>query len=116
MKTYIATGAALVLSAAALALVLAGRGSSPEQTAEALQCVQANSSGSTSCQDAGNFTSTCAVAQCPTDYTLTGGGGICAAGNSKLKGANPRLSTGEFFVMCEEQGVDPQARAICCKL
>lgn len=80
-----------------------------------LQCVESSSRGSKSCKDAGNFDSTCAVAKCPDGFTLTGGGGSCAAGDRKLKALNPRHSTGEFFIMCEKQGVDPQARAICCK-
>jgi hypothetical protein len=80
-----------------------------------LDCVEAASSGSQSCNDAGGFASTCAVAACPSGYKLTGGGGICAAGNRKLKGLNPRLATNEFFIMCEQQGVPPQARALCCK-
>ena len=81
-----------------------------------LICVEASSSGSRSCKDAGNFDSTCATAKCPAEFTITGGGGICAAGDSKIKGLIPKLATGEFTIMCEKQGVNPQARAICCKL
>ena len=81
----------------------------------ASKCVQVNSTGRSSCNDAGNFPSTCAVATCPAGYTLTGGGGVCAAGDRKIKALNPQLDKGQFHIMCEEQGVDPQARAICCK-
>ncbi len=84
--------------------------------APSLKCVQASSSGSTSCNDAGNVASRCAVAKCGTGYTLTGGGGSCAAGNRKIKALNPNLSANEFHIMCEDQGVAPLARAICCKL
>ena len=103
---------ALGLSAIAIAVGVANITRGPGE----LTCVEVSSSGREACKDSGNFPSTCAVAKCPDGYTLTGGGGICAAGNIKVKGLNPRLSTGEFFIMCEEQGVDPQARAICCKL
>jgi len=80
------------------------------------KCVQVNSSGSSACKDAGNVDSTCATARCPTGYTLTGGGGACAAGDRKIKSLFPRLDKGEFTIACEAQGVDPQANAICCKL
>ena len=81
-----------------------------------LKCIQVNSSGSFNCKDAGNFDSTCATATCPAGYTLTGGGGACAAGNRKVKSLFPRLSQGEFTIACEQQGVAPQSNAICCKL
>jgi hypothetical protein len=82
-----------------------------------LDCVQvSNTTNSTNCTDAGNFPSTCAVAACPAGTKLTGGGGICAAGDRRLKGLNPKLSTGEFFIMCEKQGVPAQVSALCCKL
>lgn len=81
-----------------------------------LECVVADSTGSFSCQDAGNFPSTCATAKCPAGYTLTGGGGACAAGDRKVKSLFPRFSAGEFGITCEQQGVAPQAHAICCKL
>jgi hypothetical protein len=84
-------------------------------TESALECVEASSSGSFACKDAGNFDSTCATATCPADYTLTGGGGACAAGDRKVKTLSPRLAKGEFTIACEQQGVDPQARAICCR-
>lgn len=78
-------------------------------------CIQVDSDGSFACTDAGNYESTCAVATCPADYTLTGGGGSCSAGDSKVKSLVPRLRTGEFTIACERQGVDPEAVAICCK-
>jgi hypothetical protein len=82
-----------------------------------LTCIQVdNGSTSTSCTDSGNYPSTCASAQCPSGYTLTGGGGSCSAGNRKLKALNPRVNTREFFIMCEQQGVPPLVRAICCKI
>lgn len=81
-----------------------------------VKCVQANSSGSFACNDSGGFPSTCATATCPEGYTLTGGGGACAAGDRKIKSLFPRLDRGEFSIACEEQGVDPQANAICCQL
>jgi len=84
--------------------------------ASGLTCVEATNSGSfNSCQDAGGFDSTCAIAQCPVGYTLTGGGGACSAGNRSIKGLSPNVSTGEFGIMCEEQGVAPQVDAICCQ-
>ena len=79
-------------------------------------CIEATSSGSFSCKDAGNFDSTCATAKCPAGYTLTGGGGSCSAGDRKIKSLFPRLTTGEFSIACEQQGVAPQVTAICCKL
>jgi hypothetical protein len=47
---------------------------------------------------------------------LTGGGGACAAGDRKLKSLFPRVERGEFSITCEQQGVPPQANAVCCKL
>lgn len=115
MEKY--TQAALILAGIAIAISVTGIFKKPSiPTSETMQCIQVKSSGSTDCNDAGAFPSTCAVAKCPSTYTLTGGGGICAAGNIKLKGVNPKLETGEFFIMCEKQGVDPQVNAICCKL
>ena len=85
--------------------------------AKPLTCTSVSSvSASTNCKDAGNFDSTCASVACPAGFSLTGGGGICAAGDRKLKGLNPNFSTGQFFIMCEKQGVAPQVTAICCKL
>lgn len=80
-----------------------------------LDCVEASSSGSFACADAGNFESTCATATCPAEYSLTGGGGACAAGDRKVKSLFPRLADGQFTIACEQQGVAPQARAICCR-
>lgn len=80
-----------------------------------LQCTQIRSMGSEDCKDAGNFDSTCAVAKCPAGTVLTGGGGACAAGDRRLKSLNANVVTGEYSVMCEKQGVAPQASAICCK-
>jgi hypothetical protein len=81
-----------------------------------LECVSISSTGSYSCQDAGGYPSTCATAQCPFDHTLTGGGGACAAGDRRIKSLFPRFDQGEYTIACEEQGVDPQAIAICCRL
>lgn len=86
------------------------------QAQPSLEYVEASSSGSFSCQDAGGFASTCATAKCPVGYTLTGGGGACAAGDRKIKSLFPRFATGEFTIVCEQQGVAPQAQAICYKL
>jgi len=49
-------------------------------------------------------------------YTLTGGGGACAAGDRRVKSLFPRFDKGEFTIACEQQGVAPQANAICCKV
>ncbi|MFO0573218.1 MAG: hypothetical protein U1A78_04400 [Polyangia bacterium] len=93
-----------------------------KETAKALpvtsgmSCIQVNSSGSQACHDSGGYASTCATAKCPAGYTLTGGGGACSAGDRKLKSLFPRLDRGEYTIVCEQQGVDPQANAICCKL
>lgn len=83
---------------------------------QSLSCVEQSSSGSTACTDSGGFASRCAVAQCGAGYKLTGGGGSCNAGDRKLKNLSPNFATGEFHVMCEDQGVAPRAKAICCKL
>lgn len=83
-----------------------------------LTCVAASSQSRFDCKDAGGFDSTCASVKCPAGFTLTGGGGACAAGNSKLKSLFPSLppSSGQFNITCDKQGVDPEAIAICCKL
>jgi hypothetical protein len=94
----------------------AGAPPSCATTKKGLACVGVISSGSTSCKDAGGVDSTCASATCPQGSTLTGGGGACAAGDRKIKNLVPRPSSGTFFIMCEQQGVAPQAVAICCKL
>jgi hypothetical protein len=84
-------------------------------TPQGINCVEVSSSGSTSCTDAGGVPSTCATAVCPTGFTLTGGGGACAAGSSKIKSLFPLESQGSFNIACDKQGVDPQAVAICCR-
>jgi hypothetical protein len=84
--------------------------------AQTLKCVEVISSGSRSCTDSGGFDSTCASATCPAEFTLTGGGGACAAGDRKIKSVFPREDSGTFSLMCEKQGVDPQAVAICCRV
>jgi hypothetical protein len=43
-------------------------------------------------------------------------GGACAAGDRKIKALVPRVDEGSVTMMCEQQGVDPQAIAICCQL
>jgi len=109
MQMSTLTSAVRVLAAITLAL-----GVSACQSG--LECVEASNSGSSSsCKDAGGFDSTCAIASCPVGYSLTGGGGACAAGDRKLKGLSPNLGAGTFGIMCEEQGVAPQVKAICCK-
>jgi len=82
-----------------------------------LKCVNATSTVNfTQCKDSGNFASTCADVTCPAGYTLTGGGGACAAGDRRLKALNPNLGQGKFYIMCDApQGVAPQVTAICCK-
>lgn len=90
--------------------------SSPSSGIIQNKCKQFSSTTSFKCKDAGNFASTCATATCGEGYTLTGGGGACAAGNRTIKSLSPNLSKGEFSIMCEKQGVKPQAKAICCKL
>jgi hypothetical protein len=112
MRRYaIVTAIAAVAATAAFlgTLFLGGGARSP------LDCIEARSSGSFACTDAGNFESTCAMATCPAEYALTGGGGACAAGDRKLKSLFPRLDTGQFTINCEQQGTAPQARAICCR-
>jgi hypothetical protein len=84
--------------------------------AQTLSCVEVMSSGSTNCTDAGGVASTCATATCPAELTLTGGGGACAAGGTKIKSLFPRVDDGSFTIACEKEGVDPQANAICCRL
>jgi hypothetical protein len=81
-----------------------------------LICIGVASSGSTTCTDSGGVASTCASARCAEGLTLTGGGGACAAGDRKIKSLFPRASNRSFNIMCEQQGVDPQAVAICCRL
>ena len=98
---------------------LAGLGlfaSSPSSMAATLKCVEVISSGSSSCNDAGGVPSTCSSAKCPAELTLTGVGGACAAGDRKIKALVPRVDEGSVTMMCEQQGVDPQAIAICCQL
>jgi hypothetical protein len=85
-------------------------------TAQTLNCVRVVSSGSTGCNDAGGFASTCASVSCPGGTILTGGGGGCNAGDRKVKGIFPHVDTGLVGIMCEQQGVDPEAIAICCKI
>ena len=108
------TLAALALATIAVALGAAAILREPPQSS--LKCVEASSSGSFACKDAGNVDSTCATAKCPAGYTLTGGGGACAAGDRKIKSLFPRFAVGEFGIACEQQGVAPQVQAICCKL
>jgi hypothetical protein len=84
--------------------------------AQTLKCVEVVSSGSRSCTDSGGVDSTCASVICPAQFTLTGGGGACAAGDRKIKSVVPRVDTNSFAMMCEKQGVDPQAVAVCCRV
>lgn len=88
----------------------------PAPVQASLECIEADSTGSFNCKDAGNFDSTCATAKCPAGYTLTGGGGSCSAGDRKIKSLFPRFASGEFTIACEQQGVAPNAQAICCKV
>jgi hypothetical protein len=81
-----------------------------------LACIGVVSSGASDCTDAGGVASTCASAICPGGLTLTGGGGACAAGDRKIKSMFPRGSDNSFTIVCEKQGVNPQATAICCRL
>jgi len=113
--------AALGAYAQSLGDQLVGKGEShvgallkPSQPA--LACIQVNSVGFYSCTDAGGYESTCAKATCPSGYTLTGGGGACAAGDRRVKSLMPRVDLSAFYIMCEEQGTDPTASAVCCKL
>ena len=85
-------------------------------TVKESKCIEVSSQGSFDCKDGGNFDSTCATATCPSDYTLTGGGGACDAGDRKIKSLFPELAKGEYTIACESQGVAPTAIAICCKL
>lgn len=80
-----------------------------------LNCIQRSSSGSTNCTDAGGVPSTCATVACPGGFILTGGGGACAAGASKIKSLFPIVRNGTVTIVCEKQGVDPEADAICCQ-
>jgi hypothetical protein len=84
-------------------------------TPQGINCVEVSSSGSTSCTDAGGVPSTCATAICPAGFALTGGGGACAAGSSKIKSLFPLENQGSFNIACDKQGVDSQAVAICCR-
>jgi hypothetical protein len=85
-------------------------------SAQTLKCVPVTSSGSTNCTDAGGAASTCASVTCPAQMTLTGAGGACNAGGTKIKSLFPNVSDGSVTIMCEQQGVDPEATAICCQL
>ena len=89
---------------------------SAPSTAATLKCVEVSSSGSVNCTDSGGVASTCSTAKCPAELTLTGVGGACAAGDRKIKSLFPRVDEGSVTLMCEKQGVDPQAVAICCQL
>jgi hypothetical protein len=84
--------------------------------AETLKCVEVFSTGSTDCKDSGGVDSTCATARCPANLTLTGGGGACAAGDRKIKSLFPKVDDKTVAIMCEKQGVAPQAVAVCCNL
>ena len=84
--------------------------------AATLNCVQVSSPGSTSCRDAGGAPSTCATATCPGGFTLTGGGGACAAGGTRIKSLFPVVRNGTITIVCEQQGVAPEADAVCCRL
>ena len=84
-------------------------------TPQGINCIEVSSSGSTSCTDAGGVPSTCATATCPAGFALTGGGGACAAGSSKIKSLFPLESQGSFNIACDRQGVASQAVAICCR-
>lgn len=81
-----------------------------------LKCVEAISSGSSNCTDPGGVPSTCSKVTCPAAMTLTGAGGACAAGDRRIKALVPRVDEGSVTLMCEQQGVDPQAVAVCCQL
>ena len=103
------------LCAVALALLASLPAASPSLAAT-LNCVQVSSSGSTSCRDAGGAPSTCATATCPAGFTLTGGGGACAAGGTRIKSLFPLERNGSMTIVCEQQGVAPEADAVCCRL
>jgi hypothetical protein len=101
--------------AAALALLAPALGG-PPLSAQTLKCVQVTSSGSTNCTDPGGVASTCSSVKCPAQMTLTGSGGACDAGGTKIKSLFPNVSDGSVTIMCEKQGVDPEAIAVCCQL
>jgi hypothetical protein len=103
-------------AAVATALILIGNLAICLPCQAQLNCVTAVSSGSTTCQDAGGVASTCASVKCPAGLTLTGVGGACAAGGIRLKSIIPHVDTATAAIMCEKQGVDPQAVAVCCRL
>ena len=116
-------GAPTVVATTALPSIVfkesnAAGGTPPTCTASGggLNCTEIVSSGSTSCTDAGGVASTCAFATCPEGLTLLGGGGACSAGDSKIKSLFPVERLGRFSIVCDKQGVDPQAVAICCHL
>ena len=109
------TSVFLALGLAAVGILLNVYNTVNDSVKTSLDCIEVSSSGSFGCQDSGGFDSTCATAKCPDGYILTGGGGACAAGDRKIKSLIPRFATGEFTIACEQQGVAPQARAICCK-
>ncbi len=96
--------------------IVPGTPSSCTVSRSGLTCVGVDSFRSTSCTDSGGVASTCASATCPQGSTLTGGGGACAAGGRRIKSLFPNEGSGSFTIMCEQQGVDPQAVAICCHL
>ena len=104
-----------VRGASALALTGALIICSPSK-ALTLNCVQVSSSGHRDCTDSGGVASTCASVACPAGFTLTGGGGACAAGGSKIKSLFPVVRNGTITIACEKQGVDPEADAVCCRL
>ena len=116
-------GAPTVVATTALPSIVfkesnAAGGTPPTCTVSAggLNCTEIISSGSTSCTDAGGAASTCAFATCPAGLTLMGGGGACSAGASTIKSLFPIERLGRFSIVCDKQGVDPQAIAICCHL
>ena len=77
------------------------RGTPPTcATPQGINCVEVSSSGSTSCTDAGGVPSTCATAICPAGFALTGGGGACAAGSSKIKSLFPLEFKGQLQIAC----------------
>jgi hypothetical protein len=101
--------------ACALALVGATLACAPS-LALTLSCIQVNSSGSTNCTDAGGVPSTCASVACPAGYTLTGAGGACAAGGTRIKSLFPVLQNNTVNILCDQQGVPPEANAVCCRV
>jgi hypothetical protein len=104
-----------VCGAGALAVVGSLIMCSPS-SAQKLNCVEVFSTGSTACKDAGGGDGTCATARCPANLTLTGGGGACAAGGTRVKSLVPNVNDKTVAIMCERQGVDPQVVAVCCNL